>query len=138
MAKITICLIVLSTVLACHNTQNDILYYTTAYDLIERVNENEDLSTVFKNHVIQISGEVIFRQQAKDNMPLKNKSDVYFGERDSNNHFIDNKLVICFFDFLITDHVKIGDNIVVQGCFKKIDKDGTIIFEKCKIVKPLM
>ena len=135
--KIKVCLLIILILFGCRNAQDDILYATADEVLLPehkgwlRLHE-----AVYKNANFQITGEVIFKEQAKDNIPFKNKSNIYFGKRDVNNNLIANKLIVCYFDILIYEHVNIGDNIIVQGYFKGINKNDSIIFEKCRIVKP--
>ena len=138
--KIKFCLCILFLAFCCNNDNHNYIdiVYITADELLTPKNKgllrlNE---AIYKNCVFQISGNIIFKQQAKDNSPQKNKSCVYFGERTSDNNLVWGKIIICYFDVFIYDSFSIGDHAIIQGRFKKIQDDGDIIFEKCQIVKP--
>ena len=119
------------------NDDSDILY-ATSDELILKFSENKEMPQMYKNKVFQINGEIIEKNQAKDNIPLKNKSVIYFGKRDNNNNFIWNKTIECNFDTLTYDLVNIYDNVIIQGYFKEISSfEGCIVFEKCRFVKPI-
>jgi hypothetical protein len=132
-AKIIQCTVLFIFFGCSHN--NDILY-TTSDDLIIKFSEYKELPPIYKNQIFQITGEIIFKQQAKDNIPFKNKSNIYFGERDENNNFIWNKIIVCYFDTLTRHLFNVGDNVIIQGSCKGIASDGVIIFERCRIVRP--
>ena len=142
MNKIILCLYFLFFVFyACNNnnTHSDIFYITTNELLtpknkgLLRLNE-----AMYKNRIFQISGNIIFKEQVKDNIPFRNKSCIYFGNLTSNNNLARGRIIICNFDTLIYDFFNIGDDAIIQGRFKEIRDDGDIIFEKCQIVKLIL
>jgi DNA-directed RNA polymerase beta' subunit len=119
-------------------SDNSDILYITSDDLIIKFSEYKESPLKYKNKVFQITGEIIFKQQAKDNIPFRNKSSVYFGECDNNNNFIWNKTIVCYFDILVNCLFNVGDTVIIQGYLKKIASDGAVIFERCRIIKPLV
>ena len=122
--------------LSC-NDNSDILY-STSDDLLLKFSEYKELPPMYKNKIFQINGKIIHKNQAKDNMPLKNKSVIYFGELNDNNDFIWDKTICCFFDILTYNFVNTGDDVIIQGYIKEISSIGAIIFESCRFVKPMI
>lgn len=122
---------------SCKSDRHSEIFYIMADELLTPKNKGllRLHEAVYKNRIFQISGNIIFKEQAKDNIPFKDKSCIYFGELNSNNNFIFGKVIICYFDTLIYDSFSIGDNAIIQGRFKEIQDDGDIIFDKCRIVK---
>ena len=140
--KITLCFVFCFCCVCCRKYNNsDILCATVDELLLPEKKELLRLHEVdYKNNYFQITGEIIFKGQAIDYIPSKNQSWIFFGERGEYPEAVYaslDKVVICYFDTMMGyDLFDDGDNVVIQGKFKEIRNTGSIIFEKCQIVRP--
>lgn len=142
LTKICLCLLFFACCIYCKNHSNDVVLFIASDELL--IPENKELfkqhEAKYKNTDFLITGEIIFKEEAADSFFSRNLSCVYFGERPENpgdGIWSWNITIICYFDILTYKLFNDSDNVTILGKLRKIDDDGIIIFEKCRIVKPV-
>jgi hypothetical protein len=115
----------------------------SAEDLMNEFSQNENGFTLkYTGKKIVLTGKIFDKATPKDNIPEKDFNYIVFGDRERNGTGI---CVICYFNEFVYSRISIGEEIVVEGNFRKVDyirnyhtkeivyKD--IILGECKILK---
>lgn len=113
-----------------------------AEDLINEYNNYGNVSIEkYKNRIVHIFGKIVVKEFPKDKIPLRDASNIVFGEVDQrgNPFFDNNTYIVCYFDKIVVHDLNVGDMITVQCRLKSyggIHRGmNRIVFNKGKIIR---
>jgi hypothetical protein len=103
------------------NDKKDEIIKVNAEELINEF-ENDCIISInkYKGKFIQISGKVVEKGSPKDKVPPKNASYIVFGRvnQEGSLYFTGNTVIVCYFDKVVVNDLKVDEIITVQCKFK--------------------